>query len=741
MRKLLIVESPTKAKTISKYLGKDYEVLSSFGHVRDLPKSKIGIDVEHGFAPHYVIPTKAKKTVTALKKAAAKADEVYLATDEDREGEAISWHLAEILGLDEAKAKRITFHEITKTAIEQAVEHPRHLDMLMVDAQQARRIVDRLVGYSLSPLLWKKVQRGLSAGRVQSVAVRLIVERERERDAFKQEEYWSIDGLFSKSPLLSEEGSVVVQEVGANFEGALVRHLGKKVEKMDIKTEADAKAIVTAVSGKKFIVGEVVKKKVKKAPPTPLTTSSLQIEANTKLGMSAKMTMQVAQRLYETGRITYMRTDSLNLAEAFLTSANEYIGKEYGAEYRLAEPRTFKTKAKGAQEAHEAIRPTDPSAHPAQLKNDLEGAEWRLYNLIWRRTMATQMPEAEVERTAVDLIAEGTETAFRANGSILVFDGFMKVYKASKETLLPAMTTGDAVNAVSVTPVQHFTEPPARYSDATLVKILEEHGIGRPSTYAPTIATIVNRGYVERDDAKKLFPTPVALQVTDMLIEHFPSVVDYAFTAKMENSLDEIAEGTVEWVPMLTAFWGPFADNLKIKEAEIVKTKREEIPTEEVCEKCGQPMVIKFGRFGKFLACTGFPECRNTKPLKQDSDTMEVISTEEKCSACGADMIVKQGRFGSFLSCSRYPECKTIKSLAKGTGVTCPQCNQGEIGERRSKRGKTFYSCNRYPDCKFALWSKPTGDKCPTCQSLLVLGPKGSIKCSNKECDYKTEAE
>ncbi|MEK9130965.1 MAG: type I DNA topoisomerase [Patescibacteria group bacterium] len=727
MRKLLIVESPTKAKTISKYLGKDYEVLSSFGHVRDLPKSKIGIDLEHDFTPHYVIPTKAKKTVTALKKAAAKADEVYLATDEDREGEAISWHLAEILGLDEAKAKRITFHEITKAAIEQAVEHPRHLDMKMVDAQQARRILDRLVGYSLSPLLWKKVQRGLSAGRVQSVAVRLIVERERERDAFKQEEYWSIDGEFTKD--------------GAQFAGALIRHAGKKVEKMEIKTEADAKAIVDAVSGKTFVVGEIIKKKVKKTPPTPLTTSSLQIEANTKLGMSAKMTMQVAQRLYETGRITYMRTDSFNLAEAFLTAAHDYIGKEYGAEYRLAEPRLFKTKSKGAQEAHEAIRPTDAGAHPAQLKDDLQGAEWRLYNLIWRRTMATQMPEAEVERTAIDLICQGTETAFRANGSILIFDGFMKVYKASKETLLPSMTTGDAVSAVSVTPTQHFTEPPARYSDATLVKVLEEHGIGRPSTYAPTIATIVNRGYVERDESKKLFPTPVALQVTDILIEHFPNVVDYAFTAKMENSLDEIAEGTVEWVPMLTAFWGPFAANLKTKEAEIVKTKREEIPTEEICEKCGKPMVIKFGRFGKFLACTGFPECRNTKPLKQDSDTMEVISTEEKCAACGADMVVKQGRFGSFLSCSRYPECKTIKSLAKGTGVTCPQCNEGEIGERRSKRGKTFYSCNRYPDCKFALWSKPTGEKCPTCQSLLVLGPKGSIKCSNKECDYKTEAE
>ncbi len=727
MAKLLIVESPTKAKTISKYLGKDYVVLSSFGHVRDLPKNNIGVDVEHGFTPKYVIPTKARKNVTALKKAAAKADEVYLATDEDREGEAISWHLAEILEIPEDKAKRITFHEITKTAIDAAVEHPRHLDMRMVDAQQARRVLDRLVGYSLSPLLWKKIQRGLSAGRVQSVAVRLIVEREREREAFKKEEYWSIDGLFKKD--------------GMEFEAGLIRANGKKIEKLDIKNDAEAKAIVDAVAGKPFTVGEVAKKQVKKAAPTPLTTSSLQQEANTKLGMSAKMTMMTAQRLYETGRITYMRTDSMNLADAFLHSASEFIGKEYGKEYQLSEPRKFKTKSKGAQEAHEAIRPTDAAAEPTLLKNDLEGAEWKLYNLIWRRTMATQMPEAELERTAVDIVAEGIDTAFRANGSIVVFDGFMKVYKAAKETLLPAMNQGDAVEAVSITPTQHFTEPPARYSDASLVKVLEEHGIGRPSTYAPTIATVIDRGYVERDESKKLFPTPVAGQVTDLLMEHFPNIVDYQFTANMETSLDEVAEGTVEWGPMLSAFWEPFAAALKAKEGEIAKTKREEIPTEEVCEKCGKPMVIKFGRFGKFLACTGFPECKNTKPLKQDTEKMEVLSTEEKCSACQAPMVIKQGRFGSFLSCSRYPECKTIKSMDKGIGVKCPECKEGDITEKRSKRGKVFYSCNRYPDCKFALWNKPNGETCPTCKSLLVFAAKGVIKCSNKECDFKKQSE
>lgn len=725
MSKLLIVESPTKAKTISKFLGKDYTVLSSFGHVRDLPKSNIGVDVEHDFKPKYVIPTKARKNVTALKKAAEKADDIYLATDEDREGEAISWHLAEILGLPEDKAKRITFHEITRHAIDEAVAHPRTIDLKMVDAQQARRIVDRLVGYSLSPLLWNKVQRGLSAGRVQSVAVRLIVERERERDKFNKEEYWSIDAVFKKD--------------GAEFEAALIAHDGKKLEKMDIKTEAEAKAIVDASAGKAFVISDVQKKRVKKAPPTPFTTSSLQQEANTKLGMSAKQTMQIAQRLYETGRITYMRTDSQNLADLFLTAAHDFIGKEFGDAYKLAEPRKFKTKSKGAQEAHEAIRPTDVTQDPQFLKNDLEGGEWKLYNLIWRRTLATQMPEAELERTAVDLSADGT--TFRANGSIIVFDGFMKVYKGAKETLLPKLENGDKAETVSVTPNQHFTEPPPRYSDATLVKAMEEFGIGRPSTYAPTIATIINRGYVDRDESKKLFPTPVAGTVTDLLIEHFPNIVDYQFTAKMENELDEIAEGKLKWIPVLQAFYGPFSTTLKEKEGEIAKTKKEEIATDEVCEKCGKPMVIKFGRFGKFLACTGFPECRNTKPLKQDSEKMEVMTTDEKCPTCGAPMVIKQGRYGSFLSCSRYPDCKTIKSLAKGTGVTCPECGQGELVEKRSKRGKVFYSCNRYPECKFALWNKPTGEKCPKCGSLLTYAAKGKIKCSNKECDFVKDGE
>ncbi len=675
MSKLLIVESPTKAKTISKFLGKDYQILSSFGHVRDLPKSKLGVDVEHSFTPDYIIPTKSRKHVTELKKAAAKADAIYFATDEDREGEAISWHLAEILNVTPELAQRITFHEITKSAIEKALEHPRLLDMRLVDAQQARRILDRLVGYSLSPLLWKKVQRGLSAGRVQSVSVRLVVERERERRAFIKEEYWSIDAMFTKDD--------------ATFEANLISYDGKKIEKMDIKSEAEATAMVSALAQAEFIIGAIQKKRIKKTPPVPLTTSTLQQEANNRLGMSAKLTMQLAQQLYETGRITYMRTDSLNLAESFLEETKSYLQKTFGASYALSEARHFKTKSKGAQEAHEAIRPTDPSATPDALKSELEGSAWKLYNLIWRRTLATQMPEAELERTALDLKHEKTQATFRANGSTIVFDGFMKVYKSAKETLLPILTEGEKLSADTITPNQHSTEPPARYSDASLVKALEENGIGRPSTYAPTIATIIARGYVERDEQRKLAPTPVAEQVTDLLIEHFPNIVDYTFTATMEQNLDDIAEGKMEWVPMLTEFYGPFSEALKAKEITIEKIKQPEIATDQVCEKCSKPMVIKTGRFGQFLACTGFPDCRNTKAI-----------------------------------------LKTI-------GVNCPECKEGEMSEKKSKRGKVFYSCNRYPDCKFALWNKPTGELCPNCGSLLTISGKEKISCSKKECDYK----
>lgn len=584
MQKLLIVESPTKAKTIKKFLGKGYEVLSSFGHIRDLPVKKIGVDVKHNFEPTYEIPTDKKPKVNELKKAAKNADEIYLATDEDREGEAIAWHIAEVLGIDPAKAKRIAFHEITKHAIEQALEHPRTLSMHLVDAQQTRRILDRLVGYELSPLLWKKVQRGLSAGRVQSVAMRLIVERERERLAFKVDEYWTVEGEFSKD--------------GMVFPGKLAVIKGKKLDKLDIKTKEEADKIVAALQDEKFTVTELEKKQAVRKPPVPLKTSTLQQEANNKLGMSAKQTMTLAQKLYETGRITYMRTDSLNLSEKFLGEAQAFISATFGNEYAKGAA-VYKTNAKGAQEAHEAIRPTDAAATPDSLRGELDTGMWKLYSLIWSRTLATQMPAAKLERTAVDITAN--DHTFRANGSTIVFDGFMKVYQSAAEKLLPEMKKGDAVDAKNIEGKQHFTEPAPRYSDASLVKTLEEYGIGRPSTYAPTISTLLAREYVDRDDNKKLFPTDIAMIVNDLLVEHFKDIVDYDFTAKMEKSLDDIADGEVKWVPMLESFYKPFHKNIEEKTEHLTRgdvMKQREVGTDP---KTGKMVIAKMGRFGPYL--------------------------------------------------------------------------------------------------------------------------------------------
>ncbi len=584
MSKLLIVESPTKARTIKKFLGKDYQVISSFGHIRDLPTKEMGVDFNNGFEPKYVIPADKKKRVTELKTAAKTANEIYLATDEDREGEAIAWHIAEILGLDPEKAKRITFHEITKAAIEDALTQPRHLAMDLVDAQQTRRILDRIVGYELSPFLWKKVRRGLSAGRVQSVAVRLIVERERERLAFKSEEYWTIDGLFSKN--------------NTEFEGKLQAIKGKAVKKLEIKTQEAAEAIVQAVKDQPFTVTAVSKKQATRKAPTPLKTSVLQQEANNKFGFSAKQTMQLAQKLYETGRITYMRTDSVNLADKFLAEAQDFISSNFGAAYAKG-PITYKTTTKGAQEAHEAIRPTDVTLTPEALEGKVDAQMFKLYDLIWRRTVASQLPSAKLERTAVDL--EAKDYTFRANGSVIVFDGFMKVYKNATEKLLPELSEKDTVVAKTIEPKQHFTEPPARYSDATLIKELEDYGIGRPSTYAPTISTIIDRGYVDRDDNKKLFPTDIAFVVTDLLMEHFKDIVDYDFTATMEKSLDEIAEGQIDWVPMLEAFYGPFHQNLEEKSKDL--SREDVMPSRELGPdpETGKIIIARTGRFGPYL--------------------------------------------------------------------------------------------------------------------------------------------
>ncbi len=740
---LVIVESPTKAKTISRFLGKDYVILSSYGHVRDLPKSKMGVDIEHDFAPQYVVPKDSQKNVTALKKAASKADVIYFATDEDREGEAISWHLAELLKPRAEQVKRITFHEITNEAISEALKNPRTIDLRLVDAQQARRVLDRLVGYELSPFLWKKVVKGLSAGRVQSVAVRLVVEREREIQAFVAQEYWTIEGMFRKAK--TEPFAAKLHQIN-----------GKTLDKFALKKKQDADAVLAALKDQSYHISAVQTRATKKAPPPPFTTSTLQQEANRRLGFSPKQTMMIAQQLYEgveiagegsVGLITYMRTDSLNLAQKFLSEAQTHLRDTLGQNYALAEPRRFKTKSKGAQEAHEAIRPTDVARTPQSVASFLDPRQGKLYDLIWRRAVASQMPEAQISSTTADVMTENRQYTFRASGSTIAFDGFLRVYPSGmKENELPKLAEGDVVTAEKIESLQHFTEPPARYSEAGLIKALEEYGIGRPSTYAPTIATIVDRGYVEREE-RRLKPTDIAFVVNDLLVGHFPEVVDYQFTAKMEEELDEIAEGTKEWVPVIREFYTPFKEHLSMKEQEISKKALTEEATDEVCEKCGKPMVIKMGRFGKFLACTGYPECKNTKPVDGNGKPTEPETTDEVCEKCGKPMVVKRGRYGPFLGCSGYPECKNIKRIEKKSGVRCPQCNEGDIVEKRSRGGRTFYSCNRYPECKFALWSKPIatddsqGMKCPESGDLLVYGKGGTIVCSSKTCKYQRAAD
>lgn len=736
--KLIIVESPTKAKTISRFLGRDFTVKSSFGHLRDLPKSKLGVDVENDFEPEYVISPKAKKIAAELKRIAKESDEVILASDEDREGEAIAWHLAQILGLDlsgTSKTKkgyqRIVFHEITKSAINDALEHPRQLDLSLVDAQQARRILDRLVGYKLSPFLWKKIRYGLSAGRVQSVAVRLIVEREREIENFKADEYWEINADLAK------------QTGGDNFLAKLVRIDGKTVKKLDIKTEGEAKKIESELEKERYVIESIEKKETKKNPLPPFTTSTLQQAAGNRLGYSSKQTMMIAQQLYEgiqlgkggsVGLITYMRTDSLNLSRESLDTAKNYISNHFGPEY--AEERHFKTKSKGAQEAHEAIRPTDPARTPESIKEYLDPKQYKLYTLIWQRMLASQMAPALSDLTTIEITAG--KYVLRASGSTLKFDGFLKVYPMkTEETLFPILQEKEELALIKVLAEQHFTQPPARYNEASLVKALEEFGIGRPSTYAPIISTIQERGYVKKEE-KRFMPEEIGFIVNDFLVEHFPDIVDIEFTAKMEEDLDKVAEGKQDWRKLMEDFYDPFMDNLNAKERTIDKKAITEEKTDEKCEKCGSPMVIKLGRFGKFMACSNYPGCKTTKPMGEEKKMIEEFSGEI-CDKCGKPMVVKRGRFGAFLGCSGYPDCKNIKSIAKPTGAKCPECGKGDIVEKKSKGGRTFYGCNNYPDCKFAMWQKPTGEKCPECQSLMVYAAKDKKICSNKECKYEKE--
>ncbi|MCW1930454.1 MAG: type I DNA topoisomerase [Candidatus Kerfeldbacteria bacterium] len=723
--KLVIVESPTKAKTITRFLGKGYTVTSSFGHVRDLPKSKIGVDVEHNFEPTYIVPMKSKKHVTELKKLAKKADEIYLATDEDREGEAIAWHLREILG-DVDHMKRITFHEITKEAILGALEHPRKLDIRLVDAQQARRILDRLVGYELSPFLWKKVYRGLSAGRVQSVVVRLIVERERSIAAFKPEEYWSIEAKYTVE--------------GVEHIANLHSYKGEALKKLSIENKEEADKMLASLNDAKHTITSIEYKERTRKASAPFTTSTLQQESNNRLGYSAKQTMMLAQQLYEgvevdgasTGLITYMRTDSLNLSEKFLSEAEAMITKEFGKEYSART--TYKTKSKGAQEAHEAIRPTDVSITPESIKSHLDPKQFKMYDLIWRRAVASQMSAARYKATTIDIAAN--EGVFRLTGSMIEFPGWIAAMpEKNTDNELPTLKEKQELSCAGVEGKQHFTEPPARYTEAALVKALEERGIGRPSTYAPTIATVQDRGYV-RKEQRSLIPEEVGFLVNDLLVEHFPEIVDFDFTANMELSLDHIAEGEKEWQPVLKEFYGPFKEHLIQKEKEIQKSDIVEEKSDEKCPKCGKPMIVKFGRFGKFLACTGYPECKTTQQIDKEGHIVKEEPIDIKCDKCGKPMVRKNGRYGQFLACSGYPECKNIMNIEKKIGIKCPTCNEGDLIEKRSRYGKSFYSCNRYPECKTAFWTKPTGEVCPVCKSLLVFGPKGSIKCSSKECTY-----
>ena len=717
---LIIVESPTKAKTISRFLGGDFIVKSSFGHIRDLPKKGIGIDIAHNFKPEYIIPTKAKKIVSELKKDAEKADMVILATDPDREGEAIAWHLAHALGLDKKttahKTERVVFHEITKPAIEKAIANPRELDQNLVDAQQARRIIDRLVGYKLSPFLWKKIRAGLSAGRVQSVAVRLIVEREREIQKFTPQEYWSVEADLSK------------KDEDKTFKARLVKIGEESIDRLGIKNSADAQKITDELTGAEYKVIEVVKKEVRRTPPAPFTTSTLQQEAAKKLGFSAKQTMTLAQRLYETGMITYMRTDSLHISEIALAQAQEVIKKEFGAKYCLDAPRSFLNKSKGAQEAHEAVRPTDLSRLPDQLDKNLDSGQLRLYDLIWKRTIACQMQVAILDQTAADISAystssgqAGSKYTSRANAQAVKFDGFIRAYTETKEEdekseedsyeegQLPELSEKELLNLINLAKDQHFTEPPPRYTDASLIKTLESAGVGRPSTYAPTLTTIQDRGYVEKED-KKYKPTEIGFSVNDMLVENFPEVIDINFTSHIEEEFDDIAEGKIKWIPVVEEFYAPFSKNLKEKTESVEKLI---VESTTPCPHCGKMMLVKFGRMGKFLACPE-PGSKVSLPLPEEAAKIKELQEKtqgELCPICSKPMEVKRGRFGYFLGCVDYPTCKGISKIFTKTGFKCPNCLTGEVVEKKSRgRGKLFYACSRWPDCTFLMGKKPESE-------------------------------
>jgi DNA topoisomerase I len=790
-KNLVIVESPAKAKTIGKYLGKNYTVKASLGHVKDLPKKNLSVDVENDFKPVYEVIEGKKKLIAELKTAAKGADAVYLAADPDREGEAICFHLQEELQdrKNGTKFFRVMFNEITKSAIQKAFEKPLSVNLHLVDAQQARRILDRLVGYKISPLLWDKVRRGLSAGRVQTVALRLIVDREREIKAFIKKEYWSIDvNLAAKKP------------------PQLSAHLAKRNEEnLEISNQAEADAIVSTLDGTNYVVRSVTNREKKRNPVPPFITSTLQQESARKLRFSVKRTMMLAQKLYEgvelgkdegaVGLISYMRTDSTRVSNDALDEVRAMITERYGADYRPEKPNVYKSK-KDAQDAHEAIRPTSALRTPESVASFLAEDEAKLYALIWQRFVASQMTPAVFDQTTIDVDAKGKDGAdyiFRATGSVEKFNGFLRVYKEGKDakdeddeeekSKLPVVTQGEVLKFKAILPEQHFTEPPPRFTEATLVKELEADGVGRPSTYASILSTIQDREYV-RKDGGKFTPTELGMVVTDLLLESFDDLFDTSYTARMEEELDEIEEGKLDWRTAMSDFYKRFEKDLEHAATHMTDIKRMERPTDFVCEKCGKPMVIKWGKHGSFIACTGYPDCTNTREIAEEGATEQDETVY--CDNCGRPMVLKKGRFGQFLACSGYPDCKTTKQLGeaqkpkdvpldedcpqcggklvkkygrfgefvacgnypkckyvkqKTIGVKCPNCSEGEIIERRSKRGKTFYGCNRYPECDFVAWGKPIAEKCPDCgggyliEKFLKSG--AFAQCPNGECKFK----
>ena len=796
-KNLVIVESPAKAKTIGKYLGKQYVVKASLGHIKDLPKKDLAVDVARGFRPRYELIEGKKKLVQELKRAAKGADAVYLAADPDREGEAICYHLWEELdGSGKGpKVHRVMFNEITANAIRRAFERPQKVNINLVHAQQARRVLDRLVGYKISPLLWDKVRRGLSAGRVQTVALRLIVERERLIREFEKKEYWTIDVNLAaqKPPVLA------------------ARLARKNDASVEVPDEATAKSIVEALDGAAYLVGSVVTKEKRRYPVPPFITATLQQEAARKLRFSVRRTMALAQRLYEglalgkegsVGLITYMRTDSPRVSQEALGEVRGLIAQRFGRQYLPEAPVYYRSK-KDAQEAHEAIRPTDVQRTPESVAKYLAEDGLKLYRLIWMRFVASQMNPAVFDQTTIEVGAKGRDGAgylFRATGSVPKFDGFLAVYEEGKDQKdeedeelrhkLPAVEEGEALKFRSIEPERHFTEPPPRFTEATLVKELESDGVGRPSTYASILSTIQEREYV-RKDGGRFIPTELGRVVTELLLECFDDIFDVTYTARMEQELDEIEEGKIEWAEAMQEFYDKFEKDLLRAATEMTDIKRMEKPTELVCDKCGRPMVIKWGRHGSFIACSGYPECTNSRELTVDLPDVDKLGlaeqdSEEYCENCGRPMVLKKGRFGTFFACSGYPDCKTTKKIGgeqkkpdvpledkcpqcgsnlvlktgrygeftacgnypackyvrqKTIGVKCPNCSEGEIVERRSKRGRTFYGCRRYPGCDFVAWSKPLGERCPECGSpyLVEKWQKfGSVAvCPNRECKYK----